>query len=152
MSAPLTLPMDAADLIPQREPMRFVDRLVSYRDREAETEALVAPDNPMLDAQGRLEGPALLELLAQACAASRGYEDAVGGGSVKVGFLVGSRRFRATGTARAGDRLVIHTKTVGAFEGFSIVDGEIRRGGETIATGTLKLWVADGPPAAEPGT
>jgi predicted hotdog family 3-hydroxylacyl-ACP dehydratase len=151
VSASLTLPMDATELIPQREPMRFVDRLIFYKDKEAETEALVSPDNPMLDAEGRLEGPALLEFLAQACAAYRGYEDGLEGGSVRVGFLVGSRKFRTTATARAGDRLIIHTKTVGVFEGFSIVDGEVRRDGETIASGTVKLWVAPDPSAGESG-
>lgn len=150
MSTPLTLPMEAAALIPQRKPMRFVDRLLFYCDKQAEVEAFVDPENPMLDDEGRLEGVALLEFLAQACAASRGYEDSLDGGAVKVGFLVGTRRFHATAPARVGDRLTIHTKTVGVFEGFSVVDGEIRRGEETIAVGTLKLWVASDPSLLEP--
>lgn len=143
MSPALKLPMDAVELIPQRKPMQFVDRLLSYREREAEVEAVVAPDNPMLDDRGRLDGVALLEFLAQACAAARGYEDRSAGGPVKLGFLVGVRRLQLRGTVRAGDRLTIRTKNVGAFEDFSIVEGEIARGEETVATASLKLWVTD---------
>lgn len=148
MSLSLTLPMDVEVLIPQRKPMRFISRLLWYEDKQAVVEALVEPDNPMLDSDGNLARVALLEIFAQACAASRGYEDSLDGGAIKVGFLVGTRGFRVGLGARVGDLLTVHTKTVGAFEGFSLVEGEIRRGDETLAAGTLKLWVTDDAPGS----
>jgi predicted hotdog family 3-hydroxylacyl-ACP dehydratase len=151
MPVSLTLPTDAEGLIPHRKPMRLVDRLVRCCETEARVEADIAADNLLLDGEGRLDGAALLEFMAQACAAARGYRDLSADSPVKKGFLVGARRLHVLATARVGDRLQIDVVTVGALDGFSIVDGEIRRDGTLIATGTLKLWVtdeADPPPGA----
>ncbi|MBI5017240.1 MAG: 3-hydroxyacyl-ACP dehydratase [Deltaproteobacteria bacterium] len=143
MPVSLTLPMGAEELIPHRKPMRLVDRLLERDELEARAEAVITADNPLVDEEGRLEGAALLEFMAQACAAARGHQDLSAAGPVKKGFLVGVRRVHVVGPARVGDRLEIHMATVGTLEGFSVLEGEVTRDGEVIATGTLKLWVAD---------
>lgn len=143
MPPELTLPMAAEDLIPHRGPMLLVDRLVFHREPEARVEAVVRDDTPLVDEKGTLDGTALLEFMAQGCAAARGYQDLSADAPVKKGFLVGVRRFQVKGSTRAGDRLQIDLATVGTLEGFSIVDALVTRDGEVIATGTLKLWIMD---------
>jgi predicted hotdog family 3-hydroxylacyl-ACP dehydratase len=97
----------------------------------------------LVNADGTLDAVALVELLAQGYAVIKGYDDRRQGKEVSEGYLVGVRKFRVTGQARAGEQLLIRIRTVGSFEGFAVVDGEIENAIETIATGTIKLWIVD---------
>lgn len=135
------LPMAAEELIPHRLPMRQVDRLLEYEDGGGSVEALVASDNPLLDGEGNLSEVALVEMLAQAFAAVQGYGDSVAGKPVQQGFLVGIRKVVMTARARLGDRLMIQIRSLAQLEGFAVVEGEVFRDGESLATGKLKLWI-----------
>jgi predicted hotdog family 3-hydroxylacyl-ACP dehydratase len=69
--------------------------------------------------------------------------DLVEGKPAMEGFLVGVRHLVVTGRAVAGDRLLTSIRTVAALGGFVVVEGTVTRGGETLASGTLKLWLVD---------
>ena len=132
----LALPLDVERLLPHRPPMRLVDRLV---------EATLGPDCLLADVAGGLEPVALIELIAQAYAAVRGYEERSQGRPVQVGFLVGVSTitfpdlpgFRLT----ASTRLEIRVRTVGMFAGFALAEGEVRAGDRCLAAGGIKVWV-----------
>lgn len=138
--------LDAEEFIPHRAPMRWIDTLVECGDGHAVVEARVAEDGPLVDDEGLAEEAGLLELMAQACAAMRGYEDRAGEGPVRSGFLVGVRTLKVHGPAWAGDLLRIRVRTVASLEGFTVAEAEVARGEDLLATGTLKLWVTDEPP------
>lgn len=143
MTTDLALPLPAERLIPHRPPMRLVDTLLSFADGSGLTEACPAAECILADARGELDPAALVELIAQSYAAVKGYDDLSNDRPVKEGFLVGVRKLRITGKAFTGDRLLTTIRTVGTFEGFAVAEGEIVRAGETIATGTIKLWIVD---------
>ena len=138
----LKLPMPAERFIPHRAPMRLVETLISCSGHDGLIEAVPAANGVLTDADGTMDEVALVELLAQGYAVIKGYHDVSQGKEVSKGFLVGVRKLRVTGRARAGDRLLVRIRTVGSFEGFAVAEGEIERAGETIASGTVKLWVA----------
>ena len=143
MKNDLTLPMPAETFIPHRPPMRLVDTLISYGDAAGVVEAVPAADCILVDANGALDEAALVELLAQGYAVIKGYSDLLRGKKVSAGYLVGVRKLRITGRVTAGERLLIRIRTVGSFEEFAVAEGEIERGSETIASGTIKLWIAE---------
>lgn len=143
MKKDLTLPMPAETLIPHRPPMRLVDTLVSRGDATGVIEANPGAGCILVGADGVLDEAALVELMAQGYAVIKGYDDLSRGKEVSEGYLVGVRKFRVAGRARAGERLLVRIKTVGSFEGFAVADGEIERAGETIASGTIKLWIVN---------
>lgn len=137
----LSLPLAAEALMPHRLPMRLVDRLVEYTGQAGTVEAEVAAGNPLLDSAGRLDEVALAELLAQAYALVKGYGARRDGEPIRKGFLVGFREFVCAGPARLGDRLRIAVRAVADVEDFTVAEGEIWRGAERIAHGSLKLWI-----------
>jgi predicted hotdog family 3-hydroxylacyl-ACP dehydratase len=139
----LTLPMPAAGLIPHRPPMLLVDRLISFDSGSGIVEACLDSGSILVDSTGRLDKVALVEILAQGYATIKGYDDLINGKPVQEGFLVGIRKLKLSGEAFAGERLSISIKTVGSFEGFAVVEGEIRRADEIIASGSLKLWLVN---------
>lgn len=141
MNIDLTLPMAAEAFIPHRPPMRLVDTLLSWRDDTGEIEANLGADCILAGPGGDLDEALLVELLAQGYATIKGYDDRLHGRAVSEGYLVGVRKFKISGRARAGQRLLVRIRTVGTFEGFAVAEGEIEHAGETIASGTIKLWI-----------
>lgn len=142
MARELSLPIPAEELIPHRLPMRLVETLVSASDGAGIVEAAVAADGPLASPGGRLEPVGLVEMMAQAYAALKGYEDRSKGEEVKRGFLVGLRSLRLNGDACAGDHLEIRVRTTAEMDGFALAEGEIWRHAELLAVGTLKLWIS----------
>lgn len=123
--------------------MRFVDTLVSVTDGWAVVESVLPRSSILADGEGKIDEVAFVELIAQSFAAFKGYMDRMDGKPPGEGFLVGVRRLGITGPAYAGDRLRTSIRTVAAIGGFAVVEGAVRRGDETLASGTLKLWLVD---------
>jgi predicted hotdog family 3-hydroxylacyl-ACP dehydratase len=143
-----TLPQPVDRLVPHRPPLRLVHRLLEAAGGIGCAEAQVEAGSPFVDRHGRLTEPALLELIAQTCAAVRGWEGRTRGAAPRQGFLVGASGVRILGTARAGDRLLVRVRQESAFEDFFVVDGEVWHGEHRLAAGRLNLWVE---PDALPG-
>jgi 3-hydroxyacyl-[acyl-carrier-protein] dehydratase len=148
MRIDLTLPMPAETFIPHRLPMRLVENLLSYGDAAGTVESLPAADGVLTGSDGVLDEVALVELLAQSYAVIKGYDDLLNDKEISQGYLVGVKKLRITGRARAGERLLVRIKTIGSFEGFAVAEGEIERAEEIIATGTIKLWIVGAGAAA----
>ena len=141
MNINLTLPTPAEAFIPHRRPMRLVDTLISHEEAGGMVEATVAADSVLVNADGSLDEAAFVELLAQSYAVIKGYDDTLHGKAISEGYLVGARKVRVTGRAYAGDKLQISIRTVGCFEGFAVTEGEVVRGEEILASGSIKLWI-----------
>lgn len=133
------LPMPADGLIPQRAPMKLVDTLLSIGERTAEVEVKIAPDCIFLDRDGCLEPAAFMEIIAQSAALHNGFRTRHL--AVKPeGFLLGAKKMNITGTARAGDRLVINLYKEAKLGGFGIVYGAAMKGDECVAAGEIKVY------------
>lgn len=139
--------MSVETLIPHRPPMCLVTRLLAYQNQTGVVEAIITPDSPLVNKNGRLEPLAMMELIAQASAAVKGYHDLMKGGAIKQGFLVDIRNARFTGECLKQDRLHIHVHITQTIGGFSMVKGKVTQETNTLAMANLKLWI----PEEEPG-
>ena len=137
------LPQPAVNFLPHRPPMCLLDTLLVCDDSSCRTEALVTATGIMVDGAGLLEPVALVEMIAQSFAAMRGYDDQRSGLPVREGFLVGIRRMELHTTVSVGDRLEIAVQTSAVVGAFAVAEGEVRRGAEVVARGSLKLWIPD---------
>lgn len=138
----LTLPMDAALLVPHRPPVRLIDRLLSFDLNSGVVEACLSDESPFLEGQD-IDAPLLLELMAQACAAMKGYSDLRAGNPIKKGYLVAIKRARFERRAGAGERLLIKVHMGPSFGGFNMAEAEVEGDKGPVATGEIKLWVPD---------
>ena len=94
-------------LVPHARPALLLDRIVEARDGALVTETCIREDNPYCDS-GRVGAWVGLELIAQSAAALAGLEAVRDGQPVRIGYLLGTRHFRATVPSFAlGDRLRI---------------------------------------------
>ena len=143
MKSELTLPMDAEKLIPHRKPVCMLDRLIEFKDQAGTVEAVVSSENALIEENGPLDQLAVTEMIAQACAAAKGYEGPLDNDPMKLGFLVGIKKLQFFGKAFAGDKLQIAVRTVASISGFTVVEGKVICNQKIIATGKIKLWVPE---------
>jgi len=89
----VTLP-DIRTLVPHAEPMVLLDRVISFKDENLCAEVGIRPDSLFcgVDGVGAWVG---IEYMAQAIAAHAGYEQQLHGNPIKIGFLLGSRRYES---------------------------------------------------------
>ena len=93
----LSFPMPAANLIAQRDPMRFVDTALYADDCAAESVTLVRADFLAADACGRFPAVALIEIMAQTIGIYAGRLQRLAGEPPVVGLLLGTRRMSLPG-------------------------------------------------------
>lgn len=137
------LPVAVAPLIPHGATIRMIDRLTQVGERQAMAEFLVPDTGPFVDAGGRLDETAYVELLAQTLAAYHGFHLPREERTLHRGLLLGVRDLRIAGEARAGDHLIIHVHKTARYGGFGVAEGVVgHRDGREVARGELKVWQA----------
>ncbi len=139
----LKLPMSAESLVPHSPPFLFVNQLLEFSGQVGVVESVLSPDNLFLDKDGRLKELAMVEILAQAAAAVKGYSSLQAGEEIKKGFLVDIREFHFKKECFSGDIIHSRIEILKSFSGFNILKGELEAKGEELASGLLKLWVPD---------
>ena len=137
------MPLPAAPLIPQHDPMRLVDALHSVGERVATAGVTVRADMPFVDANGVLSEAAYLEMMAQAAAAMGGFGKRGKGGRREEGLMLGTRNLEILGEARIGDRLEIEVFKSARLGDFGIVAGCVKRQADVLARGEIKILQLD---------
>ena len=137
------LDIDAGEILPQREPFVFVDRLVHYDERETVT-AFTVPAEHLLVADGYLTAPGILENMAQSSAARIGYLcKFILHVPVRVGYIGAIRKFRVYRLPAVGETLSTTILVREDVFGISLVDAVVRVGEDLIAEASLKTALGE---------
>lgn len=83
------------ELVPHRGDISLLDRIMGHGDPWLEARAVITRNNLFLE-HGEVPAWAGVEYMAQAVAAWAGTQARVEGRPVKVGFLLGSRRYESS--------------------------------------------------------
>lgn len=110
--------------------MILLDSIVHYDAERIACLRKVVPGTPFVDDQGDLPAWAGIELMAQAIAAWSGCHARDAGQPVRLGFLLGSRRYEANaaGFARGSTLRVEAIRTFHDDEGMGVFDCRIEAG------------------------
>lgn len=101
-----------AELIPHRGRMQLIDRVLEQQGEAIVTE-LVVCDDPLFCCEGEVGAWVGLEYMAQSVAALIGLNARARGEPVRIGLLLGSRRYAAHVPAfRAGQTLRVEASQV----------------------------------------
>ena len=135
--------ISASEILPQREPFVFVDRLVHYDERETVT-AFTVPAEHLLVADGYLTAPGILENMAQSSAARIGYLcKFILHVPVRVGYIGAIRKFRVYRLPVVGETLTTTILFREDVFGISLVDAVVRVGEDLIAEASLKTTLGE---------
>lgn len=138
----MTLP-DIHSLVPHSGAMSLLGRLLAARGDTLAAEVRIAPDS-MFCSNGAVGAWVGVEYMAQAVAAHAGFEARLRGEPVRVGFLLGARRYACSVPSfPVGSLLHIHVRRalqgengLGAFD-CRIEDG---RDGLELASATITVF------------
>lgn len=136
----LAFPIASTRLLLHRPPMLLLGSLDESGPDHACGTARLRPDHPLMNPQGLLDPLALVEVLAQLAAASRGYESLREDAPPHIGYLTGVSDFMMHAPAHAGDTLQVSSRPRLTLAEAWVIEGTISHQGRMLAEGTLKLW------------
>jgi predicted hotdog family 3-hydroxylacyl-ACP dehydratase len=85
---------DIETLIPHRDPMRLIDRVIEIENGAIVTQASVPTSGPFLTPGADPPGYMVIEMMAQTVGAWNGWQRLQQGQEPQIGYLLGTRRFR----------------------------------------------------------
>lgn len=128
-------------LLPHARPMVLVDRLVVADEESVTVEVLIRPDSLFCRADG-VGAWVGIEYMAQAIGAYAGYKARLRGEPVRLGYLLGTRRYDASCPCFAvGTLLRIHAKRVlQSDNGLGSFDCRIDGNGVLLASASITVY------------
>ena len=135
--------IDVLTLLPQRPPFVMIDRLTHYDEVVTTTCFTLREDNLFME-DGILNSCALMENIAQTCAARMGFINLhVHGEHVKLGFIGSVKRLQVIRPARQGEVLTTSIEVTQEMMQLTMVLAEVKVGDEIIATGEMRIAETD---------
>ena len=132
---------DIRSLVPHAGPMMLLDRVIAADEESLRAEVSIRSDSLFCAAEG-VGAWVGLEYMAQAVGAHAGYIASLRGEAVRVGFLLGTRRFDSNRPFfPVGTRLQIHVKRIFQSEnGMGSFECRIDDGAAQLASATLTVY------------
>ena len=124
--------------------MVMVDRLVCADEKSAETVLDIRQDNLFVE-NGALRPYALMEVMAQTCAAQLGYTDKyiLGQNGVKIGYVGSVKKMQIETAPRVGETLTTRVRITEDFGDMRMVAADCFMGDRPIASAELVITLAD---------
>ncbi len=133
-----------SQLVPHEKPMLLIDRMVDYDEEWFKSEVEITPESEFLNENKAVPSWVGIEYMAQTIAAYAGRISRENNEPVKIGFLVGSRKYSSTLTEfPIGMRLqVTAERVIQGDNGLSVFQCSIDNANdnEQIATASLNVF------------
>ncbi len=127
--------------IPQRFPFVMVDQLISASETQFESKFTIKDDNIFLE-NGILSESALIENIAQTCAAGFGYVGSQNGEEAgKLGFIGSVTRLEVLGIAKKDDQISTKVSVISTFDTIHLIEGTAFHGDTPLLTCQMKIVV-----------
>ena len=136
--------IDVLTLLPQRPPFVMIDRLTHFDETVTTTQLTVRTDNLFTEADGHLNPCALVENIAQTCAARMGYINRyIYRQRVRLGYIGGIKNLQVLRPVHAGETLNTTIEVVEQILQLTLVNATVKVGDETIVTAEMKIALSD---------
>ena len=135
--------INISEILPQRPPFLFVDRLEHYDERETVT-SFTVPAEHLLVEDGHLTASGILENMAQSSAARIGYLcKYILHVPVRIGYIGAIRKFRVYRLPAVGETVYTTVILREDVFGISLTDVVVRVGEEIVAEAALKTALGE---------
>jgi predicted hotdog family 3-hydroxylacyl-ACP dehydratase len=127
------------ELIPQKPPFVLISSIEKIEDNICETSFFIEKSHPMVENDKLTEG-GLIENIAQSCAAKAGYEFALAGIKIPVGFIGDVRHFSCSKLPEVGSTISTIVQVENKVFGATIISGTVFQDGLPIASCKMKVF------------
>jgi predicted hotdog family 3-hydroxylacyl-ACP dehydratase len=136
------------ELVPHAGAMVLLEELLFWSTGQAQCRLMIREGAPFVR-ECTVESVVTIEYMAQAVAACLGYEALLGGAGVRVGMIIGCKRFEAhADRLHVGDELVVNVKCIQGNETLSHFECSVTRAGTLFSEALLTLFHAEQLPGA----
>lgn len=135
--------IDVLELLPQRPPFVMIDHLIYFDKVVTITEFEIKTDNLFTEGE-TLNSCALVENIAQTCAARMGYiNQYIYKEHVKLGFIGSIKNLCVLRPAIVGEVLTTSIEVVEEVMQVTLVNAVVKIGDEVIVTAEMKIALSD---------
>lgn len=134
--------VDVLQLLPQRPPFIMIDHLTHFDRIFTSTCFTVRPDSVFVE-DGILNPCALVENIAQTCAARMGYVNLVNSDNVKLGFIGSVKHLVVARDVKVGETLLTTIEVVQEVLQLTLVNATIKIDGEVVVEAEMKIAQSD---------
>ena len=128
-------------LLPHAPPMVLLDSVVGWDSDRVAVAVEIRPGVPFFHMGRGVPAHVGIEYMAQACGAFAGLEALEAGDGVKIGYLLGTRRYRAALDWFAdGTRLTVMALQIFRDGSMGVFDCKIVDGDRTLASAQLNVY------------
>jgi len=135
--------IDILEILPQRTPFVFVDKLLDCDRDNALTSFTVRPDCVLVD-DGKLDPAGMVENMAQSCASLTGYVcKYILGLPVRLGYLGSVKNMKIYRCPSVGETITTSVRRKDEIFGIMLAEIELRSGDELLAEASMKTAQTD---------
>jgi 3-hydroxyacyl-[acyl-carrier-protein] dehydratase len=127
-------------VIPQRSPFVMISDLLKANNVNFESDFLIRKENIFIK-NGLLQEPALIENIAQTCAAGFGYLNQQSGGKPMLGFIGAISKVKVHKLPEEDNRITTTITVMHQLENIYLVKGENYCGSEKLLECEMKIVV-----------
>jgi predicted hotdog family 3-hydroxylacyl-ACP dehydratase len=135
---------DIRTLIPQREPMIMIDRLLSADEICGRSEFIVGSENLFIE-NGALNASGMIENMAQTAAARIGYICLEEKRPVPLGYIGAVQNLEILAKPKINERIETEISIKNQIFDITIVAATIYADGKTLARCDLKIFISKQP-------
>lgn len=135
-------------VLPHSDPMILLDELISYNEEGGQCSVTISTQTPFFDEQSQTVASYIgTEYMAQSIAAYAGALALDNGEAVKIGFLIGTRKYQTyVSEFKLGQTLRVSvTKLYQEESGLSVFDCRIEDGSSLLAEAKLNVFQPQDP-------
>jgi predicted hotdog family 3-hydroxylacyl-ACP dehydratase len=144
-------PYPVAALLPHEPPMILIDAVRSWEPGRLEAIVTIQPGISFYEEGQGVPAHIGIEYMAQACGAYAGLESVTAGEPIRLGLLLGTRRYLASvGWFLPGQQLLVRVTELFRDETLGLFDCHIECDGQALALAQLSVYLLE-PGASLPG-
>ncbi|MCW3806044.1 hypothetical protein [Plebeiibacterium marinum] len=130
------------ELIPQRPPFVFVDKVLDFSETEVRTSFEIKEDATLVF-DGRLQEAGLIENIAQTAAALEGCNAKSNDCEVKVGFIGSVKQLEIVKSPEVGEVLETQVKILTNAMGVNVAEGIVKSSDVMVAKCVLNIFLKE---------
>lgn len=134
--------MDIRTLIPQREPIIMVDKIVNHVDEKTTTSLIVKPDNMFVE-DGVFQSSGLIEHIAQSSAARMGAQTIKEGSVPLLGYIASIRNMTIRRLPKVGEIIFTDIIITNQINNIIVIKGESKVNNIVISSCELKVFIEE---------
>jgi len=134
--------MDIKSLIPQREPIIMIDKIVSHSDERTSTSLTIKETNIFVE-KNIFQSSGLIEHIAQSSAARMGIQTTEEGKNPLLGYIASVKNMMINRLPKVGETILTEIIVINHINNIIVVQGESKVDNIVVSNCELKVFIEE---------